>query len=250
VDDTAVTNITCTDGAVEVLNTATASGSFTLADGQHAISCVASDGVNPAGAGSGSTVMPVLIDVDQIDPTLGPVVSPNPVELGGSGLATPNASDLPSGLASSGCGTVDTATVGVKSVACNAADIAGNSSAASVPYTVKYRFLGFTSPIRRSSYKRGAQIPVKFALANHAGVKLSDTAALALLSPTCRVKITLDGVEQGGCASYDTVSDTFKYDLKTSKGLAIGDHTIAIQVSAPDGSGVVNTDSVIVTIKT
>ncbi len=67
-DQTAVTNITCTDGLTEVLNTSSASGSFTLSDGDHSISCTASDGINPSGAGPNSTPMPVELKVDETAP--------------------------------------------------------------------------------------------------------------------------------------------------------------------------------------
>jgi hypothetical protein len=72
---------------------------------------------------------------------------------------------------------------------------------------------------------------------------------MSLLSPTCRVKVTLDGAVLPGCASYNAATDTFQYDLKTSKSLAPGSHTVGIQVTAPDGSGVVNTNSVPIVIR-
>jgi hypothetical protein len=70
-----------------------------------------------------------------------------------------------------------------------------------------------------------------------------------LLSPTCLVHITLDGVVTAGCATYDAASNTFQYDLKTTKSLAPDTHIVGIRVDAPDGSGVVNTDSTTVVIK-
>ena len=129
------------------------------------------------------------------------------------------------------------------------ADEAGNSGGAFCPYTVAFNFLGFQSPIPQSSYKRGSTIPVKFALANAAGAKLSDAAAQALISPVCLVKITLDDVEQPGCASYNAAIDIFQYDLKSSKTLSAGNHSLAIKVSAPNGSGIVNTNAVTIVIK-
>ena len=51
------------------------------------------------------------------------------------------------------------------------------------------------------------------------------------------------------CATYNATTDTFQFDLKTSKSLAAGQYTISVEVSAPDGSGVVNTEPVQVTIR-
>ena len=50
-DNRAVTNITCTDNGVEVLNTAFAAASVVLGDGVHALSCTASDGTNTSAPG-------------------------------------------------------------------------------------------------------------------------------------------------------------------------------------------------------
>jgi Beta-propeller repeat len=69
-DPSGVSNITCTDGATTVLNTSSASGSFTLTDGMHSISCTATDGQGNSGAGPGSTAMPVTFNVDETAPTV------------------------------------------------------------------------------------------------------------------------------------------------------------------------------------
>jgi hypothetical protein len=248
-DATAVTSLACADGSTNVLNVAVASGSFTLGGGQHSISCDASDGINAAGSATGSTAMPVVVYVDQTAPTLNPVVSPNPVEIGGSATVVANAADAMSGLASSSCGVLDLQTAGVKSVTCQAADVAGNTNSASAEYTVAYRFLGFLQPIPQSAYKRGSTIPVRFMLGQAGGAHLADAAAQALISPTCLVRITLDGTVQPGCATYDASRDTFQYDLKTAKSISAGNHTLGIQVSASDSSGVINGDSTTIVIK-
>ena len=161
-------------------------------------------------------------------------------------LVTATVSDGESGPApASESAAANVATVGNKTVALTGEDEAGNTTNVSCPYRVSYRFLGFQG--LKPSYKRGAAIPVKFMLANSAGTTIPDANAQALLTP-CRVKITLDGVEQPGCATYNASSNTFQYDLKTSKSLAVGNHTLAIKVSAPDGSGVVNTNGVTIGI--
>ena len=45
------------------------------------------------------------------------------------------------------------------------------------------------------------------------------------------------------------VTDTFQYNLKVPKNLSSGTRAIVVEVSAPDGSGVVNKESVEVTIR-
>jgi len=58
--------------------------------------------------------------------------------------------------------------------------------------------------------------------------------AQALITPSCLVKVTLDGSVQTGCATYNATTDTFQHDLKTAQSTAVGNHTLGIQVSAPD----------------
>lgn len=142
----------------------------------------------------------------------------------------------------------DVATPGVKSKDLTGEDKAGNTTTVSCTYTVAYRFLGFLEPIPRSSYKRGSAIPVKFRLGDAAGDPIPDADAEALLSPTCHVQVTLDGVAQG-CVTYDSSSDIFQLDLRTPKSLEVGTHTVGIRVTAADGSGVLNTDSTTILIR-
>src|SRR5437899_2685834 len=97
-DPSGVTHLSCTDGATTVLDVSAASGSFTLTDGTHGISCSATDGAGNEGAGDGSTPIPVEFKVDQTPPTLAPAVTPNPVFLHGTATVAANASDSGSGL--------------------------------------------------------------------------------------------------------------------------------------------------------
>jgi hypothetical protein len=142
----------------------------------------------------------------------------------------------------------DVATAGVKSASVTGTDLAGNSRTVSCPFVVAYNFLGFQSPIPRSSYQRGATIPVKFMLGSSNGTPISDAAASALLSPVCLVRVTLDGVDRG-CAGYSTTGHYFQLDLKTAKSAARGTHTIGVQVRAADGSGVVNSESISILLR-
>lgn len=67
-DPSGVASLSCTDGASQVLDTTSESGSFTLTDGTHSIACLATDGVgNSTPPGSETTA---TYQVDQTSPTL------------------------------------------------------------------------------------------------------------------------------------------------------------------------------------
>src|SRR5215207_6762615 len=55
---------------------------------------------------------------DNTPPSLAPTVSPNPVLRGATATASPNATDAHSGVASASCGTPETSTIGLHTVAC------------------------------------------------------------------------------------------------------------------------------------
>jgi hypothetical protein len=78
----------------------------------------------------------VSVKIDTTAPTLVPSVSPNPLRLGQSASANPNAGDALSGIASQSCEPLDSSSIGVKSVSCTATDLAGNSASASANYEV------------------------------------------------------------------------------------------------------------------
>lgn len=192
-------------------------------------------------------------DIDLTDPTV--TCGTTPTYLLGStptGGVTATVTDSLSGPVS---GTVggqvtadDVSTVGVKSVSVTGTDLADNETTVACAFQVAYNFLGFLQPVSRSSYQRGATIPVRFALGNAAGAPISDAAASALLAPSCLVRVTLDGVDRG-CPGYNTVGDFFQLDLKTTKSLARGTHTVGIEVGAADGSGLVNSESTTILLR-
>ncbi|GAA5196265.1 hypothetical protein [Microbacterium jejuense] len=78
----------------------------------------------------------LLVKVDVTAPALAPVVTPNPVVVGGTATAAANATDPASGVASQSCDAPSTTTAGAKSVTCRATDAAGNTGSASAAYTV------------------------------------------------------------------------------------------------------------------
>ena len=86
-------------------------------------------------AGGTSSVTTTTIKRDTTAPTLAPT-APSPLLRGQSYVASPNASDATSGVASSSCGPLDTSTTGSKSTTCTATDKAGNVATATLNYTV------------------------------------------------------------------------------------------------------------------
>jgi hypothetical protein len=125
-------------------------------------------------------------------------------------------------------------------------DLAGNQTTIACPYLVRYAFLGFQQPIPRASVNGGSTIPVKFRLGEASGTTLPDGTAAAM-ARACLVQVTLDGAIQG-CAAYDAVANLFQANIKTSKQIAVGAHTIAVRVRVAGGA-VVNTDAVTIQVK-
>ncbi len=81
-------------------------------------------------AGNTSSSVTFGLKYDATAPTLTPTVAPNPASLNGAATASPNATDATSGVASASCAQPDTSSAGAKSVACTAADNAGNTATA------------------------------------------------------------------------------------------------------------------------
>jgi hypothetical protein len=77
-----------------------------------------------------------LVRVDKTPPQLSPSVTPSTVPVGGTATASPNATDIGSGVASATCDPVDTSKTGKKQVWCYATDHVGNSAKAKASYTV------------------------------------------------------------------------------------------------------------------
>lgn len=78
----------------------------------------------------------ITVTLDKTAPVLAPVVTPNPVAVGAAATATPGATDTGSGVAQQSCDVPSTASGGSKTVACRAADVAGNVGTATAAYTV------------------------------------------------------------------------------------------------------------------
>jgi hypothetical protein len=184
------------------------------------------------------------VQVDKTAPTLNPVVTPNPVILGGSASVVSGASDAVSGLASQSCGALDTSTIGSKSVTCMATDNAGNSASATATYVVGAFFGSFVSPLPRSTLtKSTSTIPVKFTLRDSNG-PLSSSAAAALAA-NGQVRAVLSGPGTSGpvvataACTWNSTTAFFQCNIKTPKGLLTGTgnpYLVAAQEQGGTGS--------------
>lgn len=235
VDDGTVTQIRC------ALDPATAPASFSdLPDAACALTSVGADGQHAIYGASvdaeGYTESPPVratFKIDRTAPTLAPALSGQAV-LGASGVtALPNATDATSGVASSSCGAVDTSTPGAKSLQCTATDNAGNTANVTLNYVVEYRILGFFSPVPSSKWKAGQTVPVKIALGNGAGTRISDTEGAALAA-ACRVRFSATGAQTTAaqCMKYDAAMDQFVYAWKLASN-GTGTATIVVTVTYP-----------------
>jgi len=240
---------TCSDGAGSGVASCPAEETLSGDGADQSASGTATDNVGNTDSATFSD-----IDIDQTEPSVTcDTASPGPtfVLSGAGGNVTATVTDDTSGPVSTSLSdAANVSSVGNKSVSLTGSDNAGNSTTVSCPYRVKYNFSGFLSPNPQSSYKAGSTIPVKFTLANASGTRISDATARALVASPCKVKVLFSGgTPTNNCATYNATTDTFQFNLKTSKSLASGPYTISVEVSAPDGSGVVNNEPVQVTIR-
>jgi WD40 repeat protein len=170
--------------------------------------------------------------IDATNPVLSPTLSAPVVTIGQTGVtASPNATDATSGVATQSCGAIDTSSAGDHTAQCTATDNAGNTVSTTLHYLVEYRILGFFSPVPNSKWKLGQTVPVKVALANGDGTRISDTEA-AELARTCRVAFSAAGAQtkSADCMKYDATAHQFVYNWKLGKS-GTGAETITVSVS-------------------
>ena len=203
-------------------------------DGEHAVYAASMDDDGNTDA----TLASAAFKLDATAPTLSPTLSASsPIVVGQAGVtASPNASDATSGVASSSCGSVDTSSPGVGTVTCTATDNAGNTSSVDLAYVVEYRILGYFSPVPLSKWKVNQGVPVKVALGDGDGIRISDSEGAALASD-CRVMFSASGAQaqEPACMKYDARKDQFVYNWKLGRQSA-GPAEIVVTVSYPDTS--------------
>lgn len=127
-------------------------------------------------AGNTSPASSLTVNVDAEAPTVGFSDCPATVLLKHSASTSWTASDPSSGLATAASGTftLDTATIGHKSVSTTATDHVGHSTSVTCGYDVIYDFTGFFSPLVNppTVYKAsaGQNVAVIFSLAGNQGL--------------------------------------------------------------------------------
>jgi hypothetical protein len=174
-------------------------------------------------AGLTTNAAPLTIKRDATPPALAPSVSPNPVILYSSATASPNATDVTSGVASSSCGAVDTSSVGSHTVNCTATDNAGNTNSASASYSVIYAWSGFFQPIDNNGVfnvvNAGRTIPVKFSLGGDQGLAILAAGSPSSTVVACPASAPLDTIEETTTTTsglrYDPVANQYIYNWKT-----------------------------------
>jgi hypothetical protein len=190
-----------------------------------------------ATSSGGTTSKSLTIKRDATRPVLAPKVSPNPVALNGTAIATPGASDATSGLEAAGCASVDTSSAGSFSVACTARDKAGNLATAYASYVVTdaepSSSIRFVKPEAGTAYNAGGAFRAKFRILDASGRRISDAQAQALVA-ACRVKAGLDKAAR--CARYRAGMHIFVSKVLVRQGTSPGPHQVVVEVRAPDGT--------------
>ncbi len=187
----------------------------------------------------------VTIRRDATAPTLAPLVSPNPVLLNGVATASANASDATSGVATSSCGTVNTASVGIKTVSCTATDNAGNTRTTTAVYTVAFTFAGFFAPIDNPPVlnvaKAGQSIPLKWRLIDSGGKPVTNLASVTVTvaSLACSLRTSADQLEEyaaGASGLQNLGNGYYQFNWKTPKSYANSCKTMILDL----GEGIVH----------
>jgi hypothetical protein len=176
------------------------------------------------------------VNVDAANPTLDNCPTAGPFILnsgGGTQSVTINASDGESGVdnaASTLSGSVNTSTVGEKTVTFTAKDNVGHSATKQCSYSVIFNFDGFRSPVDNpgtgatpvfNSAKAGQSIPVKFGLSGNQGLNIMAAGYPKVTSANCDTSATVNPIEEyatstaNGGLTYDATANQYNYVWKT-----------------------------------
>ena len=123
-------------------------------------------------------------------------------------------------------GSVDTGSVGAKTVTFTAVDNAGNSATQSCDYRVIYNWSGFFRPVDNlpvwNAVKAGSAVPVKFSLDGNQGLGIMAAGYPRSKAISCDTSAVVETVEEtvtagGSSLSYDPLVDQYLYVWKTEK---------------------------------
>ena len=160
-----------------------------------------------ATSAGGTSSNSVTIKRDATAPSLKPAVSPNPALLNGSASASANATDNLSGIASEGCGAVDTSSVGSKTVGCTATDQAGNTASADASYAVGYKVCALYD--QDKAHRLGSTVPIKLQLCDASGANVSAANIVVQATGLTKQDNTASAVEDSGSAN--SPDDNFRH---------------------------------------
>jgi len=179
-------------------------------------------------AGNVTNVNVGPVQIDQIKPSLNPVVTPNPVLLNSVVTVLSGAVDALSGILTDNCGVPVTNRAGQQSVICTATDKAGNTNTALVTYTVNYSFSGYLAPVKNPNAvnmgEAGRTYPLKWRLRDANGAYISTLSAVRSIAykrtscgaftgdPTDARKVSSPGDTR---LHYDAASNQFIYNWET-----------------------------------
>lgn len=197
-------------------------------DGTHEIIGTAKDYAGNTGSSD-----PITIKFDKTAPVFEGIENGRAYKL--NQVVNWTASDATSGLASEESGTLDTSTVGEKSITVK--DQAGNEI--EIHYTVEYDFGGVLQPINQngtSIFKAGSTVPVKIQLKDANGAFVTDAIASIYYQ---KISTDASGVEEAISTSAATTGNFFRYDLNdnqyifnlSTKGLTSGTYQLSITLN-------------------
>jgi len=193
----------------------------------------------------GTTSESVTIKRDATSPELAQTVTPNPVHQGTSAVASANATDMRSGIASQQCDPVDTSNLGLQSVYCTATDYAGNTASAPATYIV----LDATGPLIEANVSGPTgthgwytgDVTVEWSVSDDSDITSTNGCDLtSITSDTTGVTLNCIATSEGGIASeWVTIKRDATLPVVTWNG-NLGNYdlsdTIAITCSADDAT--------------
>jgi hypothetical protein len=198
--------------------------------GTHNFSGKATDG-----AGNQSDPVTGSVKVDATNPTFGACTGGPFTQGSGSGSQSVSitATDAHSGMDDAGSelsGTVNTSTIGDKTVTFTAKDNVGHTVTTTCTYDVDYNWTGFFRPVDNpdvalNTVKAGQSIPVKFSLSGDQGLSIFAASSPSSQKVACDAGAPLDALEETATAgssglSYDASIDQYNYVWKSDKAWA------------------------------